>query len=93
MRTATPFARTALIAVGSIALAACGGDLTDEETPYNEGNSETAEMTQSGDEAVPAPDGMEAATDLPPGDREGVTPTTVDGVGTDAETDDDAVYQ
>jgi len=91
MRTPSPFTRTALIAAGTIALAACGGDLTDEEVPYNEGNSETAEVMEPGTvgEAVPAPEGV---ADVPPGGAEGVTPNTVEGVGTDDAIEEGSAY-
>ncbi len=87
MRIATTFALTA---ASALALAACGGEMTDDEVPYNEGNSEVADTDEavSTEEAIPAPDSVEDEVDVPPADAPGVTPNTVEGVGSDAEIND-----
>ncbi|MGB7371736.1 MAG: hypothetical protein WA907_10850 [Erythrobacter sp.] len=81
----SPFARSAVLAAGALTLAACSGEATDDEVPYNEGNTEAydTETFDSTEDAVPAPEGVDEAIEVPINDDPGVTPNTVDGVGSD----------
>jgi len=84
MRRNFPFLRTAGIATGALALAACGGEMTDDEVPYNEGNTAGSELEEleGTENAIPAPEETEGEIeDVPSEDIPGVTPNTVEGVG------------